>query len=206
MKQRSRVERRSSARPPSTPPRLPCHQARQLCFDRLFHIVEACCSACWIDVQDQVAGRQPATPRRSAKDLPSPAFGAVSRNRTTEFLGHRDPESRTAAGTRRTRAVHGFGQEEGAGEVIPNSPTLLVAARIGRRRAQPLATTQRFSSSARAHAVGLRRHLSRLGVVRQTASRLRPLRRRRQMMALPCRVFIRARKPCFFFRRRLLGW
>ena len=34
----------------------------------------------------------------------------------------------------------------------------------------------------------------------------RPLRRRFLMIDRPARVFIRARKPCFFDRRRLLGW
>ena len=43
-------------------------------------------------------------------------------------------------------------------------------------------------------------------VQRQTDSRLRPLRRRRERIARPCRVLIRRRKPCFFFRRRLFGW
>ena len=43
-------------------------------------------------------------------------------------------------------------------------------------------------------------------VQRQTDSRLRPLRRRRDRIARPCRVLIRRRKPCFFFRRRLFGW
>ena len=36
--------------------------------------------------------------------------------------------------------------------------------------------------------------------------RLRPLRRRRLRMARPCRVRMRARKPCLRFRRRLFGW
>ncbi len=43
-------------------------------------------------------------------------------------------------------------------------------------------------------------------VQRQTVSRLRPLRRRRDRIARPCLVLIRRRKPCFFLRRRLFGW
>ncbi len=39
----------------------------------------------------------------------------------------------------------------------------------------------------------------------QTVRRLRPLRRRRDRMARPWRVFMRDRKPCFFLRRRLFG-
>jgi hypothetical protein len=34
---------------------------------------------------------------------------------------------------------------------------------------------------------------------------LRPLRRRRERTARPCRVRIRSRKPCVFLRRRLFG-
>jgi hypothetical protein len=40
----------------------------------------------------------------------------------------------------------------------------------------------------------------------QAASRLRPLRRRAETMALPARVRIRSRKPCVLCRRRLFGW
>ena len=40
----------------------------------------------------------------------------------------------------------------------------------------------------------------------QTVRRLRPFRRRRERIARPCLVRIRARKPCFFLRRRLFGW
>jgi len=40
----------------------------------------------------------------------------------------------------------------------------------------------------------------------QTARRLRPFLRRRLMMARPCRVRIRRRKPWVRFRRRLFGW
>ncbi len=39
----------------------------------------------------------------------------------------------------------------------------------------------------------------------QTARRLRPLRRRREMTAWPFFVLIRTRKPCVRFRRRLFG-
>jgi hypothetical protein len=35
---------------------------------------------------------------------------------------------------------------------------------------------------------------------------VRPLARRRRMIARPARVRIRARKPCLRFRRRLFGW
>ena len=38
-----------------------------------------------------------------------------------------------------------------------------------------------------------------------TDSRLRPLRRRRERTARPCRVRMRSRKPWVFLRRRLLG-
>ena len=40
---------------------------------------------------------------------------------------------------------------------------------------------------------------------RQAESRSRPLARRALRIARPARVFIRARKPCLRFRRRLLG-
>lgn len=39
----------------------------------------------------------------------------------------------------------------------------------------------------------------------QALRRLRPLRRRRERIARPFLVFMRARKPWFFLRRRLLG-
>jgi hypothetical protein len=41
---------------------------------------------------------------------------------------------------------------------------------------------------------------------RQAESRARPLRRRALSTARPEEVAIRARKPCFLARRRLLGW
>ena len=40
----------------------------------------------------------------------------------------------------------------------------------------------------------------------QADSRLRPFRRRAFNTARPARVDMRERKPCFFARRRLLGW
>src|SRR4051794_22109874 len=40
----------------------------------------------------------------------------------------------------------------------------------------------------------------------QTASRLRPLRRRAARIARPARVRMRRRKPCVLARRRLFGW
>jgi len=39
-----------------------------------------------------------------------------------------------------------------------------------------------------------------------TDTRLRPLARRRESTLAPLLVFIRVRKPCFFERRRRLGW
>jgi hypothetical protein len=39
-----------------------------------------------------------------------------------------------------------------------------------------------------------------------TATRLRPLARRRERTARPVLVFIRVRNPCVFERRRRLGW
>jgi hypothetical protein len=36
--------------------------------------------------------------------------------------------------------------------------------------------------------------------------RMRPLARRAERTARPARVAIRARKPCFLARRRVLGW
>jgi hypothetical protein len=39
-----------------------------------------------------------------------------------------------------------------------------------------------------------------------TATRLRPLARRREITARPLLVFIRERNPCVFDRRRRLGW
>ena len=39
-----------------------------------------------------------------------------------------------------------------------------------------------------------------------TASRFRPLARRRFSTARPCRVLIRLRNPCSRLRRTLLGW
>src|SRR5262249_21955724 len=39
-----------------------------------------------------------------------------------------------------------------------------------------------------------------------TETRLRPLARRRDSTLAPLLVFIRDRKPCFFDRRRRLGW
>ena len=41
---------------------------------------------------------------------------------------------------------------------------------------------------------------------RQADSFERPLRRRFFTIRRPWRVFMRARKPCFFARRRLFGW
>ena len=40
----------------------------------------------------------------------------------------------------------------------------------------------------------------------QTATLLRPLRRRAEMMARPARVRMRRRNPCTLWRRRLFGW
>jgi hypothetical protein len=40
----------------------------------------------------------------------------------------------------------------------------------------------------------------------QADSRARPRSRRALRMARPARVLMRCRKPCFFARRRLLGW
>jgi hypothetical protein len=39
-----------------------------------------------------------------------------------------------------------------------------------------------------------------------TATRLRPLARRRDSTARPLLVFMRERNPCVFERRRRLGW
>src|SRR5208283_5832501 len=39
-----------------------------------------------------------------------------------------------------------------------------------------------------------------------TATRLRPLARRREITARPLLVFMRERNPCVFERRRRLGW
>src|SRR3974377_1103363 len=39
-----------------------------------------------------------------------------------------------------------------------------------------------------------------------TATRLRPLARRREITARPLLVFMRVRNPCVFERRRRLGW
>src|SRR5262249_2442461 len=39
-----------------------------------------------------------------------------------------------------------------------------------------------------------------------TETRLRPLARRRESTLAPLLVFIRVRNPCFFERRRRLGW
>jgi hypothetical protein len=44
------------------------------------------------------------------------------------------------------------------------------------------------------------------GGKRQTASLLRPLRRRAERIARPARVRMRRRKPCVLARRRLFGW
>ena len=44
------------------------------------------------------------------------------------------------------------------------------------------------------------------GEERQTASLLRPLRRRADRIERPARVRIRRRKPCTLARRRLFGW
>jgi hypothetical protein len=40
----------------------------------------------------------------------------------------------------------------------------------------------------------------------QAESRFRPFARRRFRIARPARLDMRARKPCFRFRRRTLGW
>jgi hypothetical protein len=44
------------------------------------------------------------------------------------------------------------------------------------------------------------------GAHRQADKVVRPLERRRAMIARPARVRMRLRKPCFFARRRLFGW
>jgi hypothetical protein len=43
-------------------------------------------------------------------------------------------------------------------------------------------------------------------MVAQTASLVRPLRRRADRIDRPARVRIRRRKPCTLWRRRLFGW
>jgi hypothetical protein len=44
------------------------------------------------------------------------------------------------------------------------------------------------------------------GAHRQADRVVRPLERRRAMIARPARVRMRLRKPCFLARRRLFGW
>ena len=118
---------------------------------------------------------------RLPDDFPQPALHAVPVDRRTHLLRYRQSPSRAAE-----RVV----EREKHQPSTRDSSSLLLAL----REIPPLPEPR------------LLREALRTGGRRQTVRRLRPLRRRAERTARPVFVLIRARKPCVFLRRRLLGW
>lgn len=176
-------------------------------------MVEPLVSCGWVKVEDQVALGQTAAPFRTPKNLTRPPFRSMSGDRTAELLGHRDTEPRAAArfGTAALSLARRGGKKERTDERVPHAAPLLVALGVRRRRGHAVCAAQRLVGSRSRGGLSAARvaslHKDSPAVkASQTVRRLRPLRRRRERIARPWRVLMRKRKPCFFFRRRLLGW
>lgn len=140
----------------------------------------------------------------SSEDLSYPTAQSLTNGRLADLAARSDPEP----GRPDFVGVGENGQEP----TVPPS-TIAITRLILRTTRQALVGSQTFVKVLRfpacARPVLTLPVCPLIGFKRpdqlQTARRLRPLRRRRDRTARPCRVFMRDRKPCFFLRRRLFG-
>lgn len=128
-----------------------------------------------------ICGRQCLAPRETPNNLSHPALETMTNHRRTHLPAGcgSEPGPGPTVGVdieRRARSIPPPSAAIATDEVLPLAEPITRPPALARRRGG------------------------------QTQRRLRPLRRRRASTARPCAVFIRLRKPCFFLRRRLLGW
>lgn len=129
------------------------------------------------DIQtDQLRSALPAP-----EDLPNPPLDSLADHGLADLAACRDPEPRSLF----------VGMEVEGRQRATLSASEAVAAQELDSTPQLVAPAESLGRSRRFH--------------RQALRRLRPLRRRLASTARPLRVFIRARKPWFFLRRRLFG-
>ena len=118
-------------------------------------------------------------------DLPEFPAQSIASNSGSAVLRHHQPQPRVSEVTEYPKHIEPLGTTV--------APTIYHRSDI-RGSYQPPATRESLRRQTWACFEGTR-----------TATCLRPFFRRRFKTALPQRVFIRALKPCLFFRRRLLG-
>ncbi len=127
------------------------------------------------------------------KDLPHPPLDAIAGDGSADLLRDRDPDPRFSRG-RSTKIV-----DESATVTTLAAP--LETKEVSAALEATLWTKPVLSSRADRH--GSRPNYL-IGV--ETVRLLRPLRRRAVRTDRPPGLADRARKPCLFFRLRLLGW
>ena len=170
----------------SAPPRLR-DQSTQLPLDLPLELSKARLRGRRLRMNHDVERRQQVTMTPLTVNLPQAALDPVSDHRSADFASDCDAEPGTLSIV--------SNRVDGRIRSMPSAPRLITSSII---YPPPKSTLRRrkprrpgFTRTAHASIYADRRE--------------RPLRRRRERIARPCRVRMRARNPCFFFRRRLLG-
>ena len=137
------------------------------------------------------------------------------RSRRREARGSRCPmpgvtPSRALGAHRLEASAHGVAHDGGADLAAHDEAEARRGARHRRIRRRSRCALPAQRRPRRTTALYSAPRVSRFGLAStargQAESSVRPLARRAERMPRPARVRMRARKPCFLARRRLLGW
>lgn len=168
--------------------RSPANQAPQLSQDLALQLAITRLRGRRLRMDHDIERRQQWSVAPSAVDLSQSALDPVSNHSSADLARDGNPEPGTAEPV--------FNHADCRVRSMPSTPTLVTSPVI----CPPPNTT------IRRRILGRGRTLLPAGPSIYADRRERPFRRRRDRTARPLRVRMRALNPCFFFRRRLLGW